>query len=119
MSELEESLRRRNLVIIALLPQMGLSRHKENRLTKFGCSNDRAYTSVRDDHVSFSKSLTKLYRGKKVGPPDVARWRPCAPYLREDVARTGAAGPGIYYMHQSIKGLLSANRNKDHRIEPA
>ena len=106
------------LVIIAMLAQLGPSRHQDKRLAMLGRRDDHSHPGMRHDQFGCGNMGVEVRRREKGPGPHRLRHKTGIRRLRHHVEPM-ARGNRIQRTHQAQKRQLCASHRKDHSTLPA
>lgn len=107
-----------DLMIIAMLTEIGPTRHYDNLLSQFESRDDRAHAGMRNDETRRLHPLSKFTGAKKRRDLNILRREVGGTGLREYLGSAARSGPRIDRSDEAIKSPLGADRNKYHRTDP-
>lgn len=113
-----ESLRGRDLMIVAMLAEIGAARHHENLFAEFEGGNDRSHPSMGDDQAGDFNVPSEFVSTDERRGTDVLGTKVGWTSLGKNVCAATHASPFVDGPDQAIEAPLRADGDKNHSTEP-
>ena len=107
---LGEAPRGRDLMIVAMLAEIGAARHHDNPLAEFEGSDDRPHSGMSDDQAGDFGMLFEFVSADEWRGADVLGTKVGGTGLGKDVCAAARTGPFVDCPDQAIESVLGCRR---------